>query len=226
MIARASETNPTCFSSTPLVDLEKNLWPKYLRLVSNFPSFTKRPKKAHSPSHLQARYLDNHWSLTKFCMAQFKGRYVSMKKSEATQMRNKLSQAKGYDDVADFVGNSWAGGEVFREVVQAIESQPPREHRLILGETTSESSTLDSAAATPSATLFDTSVNGFYGSPDLEALSPGMVTPIGTQNPEPPGSGAPLLPNEQRRPLPSIITGHSAITPTPTLAPRSDLPNM
>ena len=36
MIARAAETNPTCFSSTPMIDLEKTLWPKYLRLVRHF----------------------------------------------------------------------------------------------------------------------------------------------------------------------------------------------
>lgn len=39
MIARAAETNPTCFSSTPMIDLEKTLWPKYLRLVGRFLSF-------------------------------------------------------------------------------------------------------------------------------------------------------------------------------------------
>lgn len=44
----------------------------------------------------------------------------------------------------------------------------------------------------------------------------GVVTPQGTQNPEPPGSGAPLIPNELRKLLPSIITGDNAMTPTPT----------
>ena len=44
----------------------------------------------------------------------------------------------------------------------------------------------------------------------------GAVTPQGTQNPEPPGSGAPLIPNELRKPLPSILTGDNAMTPTPT----------
>ena len=39
MIARAAETNPTCFSSTPMIDLEKTLWPKYLRLVRHSLSF-------------------------------------------------------------------------------------------------------------------------------------------------------------------------------------------
>lgn len=38
MIARSAESNPTCFSTTPLVDLDKTLVPAYLRLVSFFPS--------------------------------------------------------------------------------------------------------------------------------------------------------------------------------------------
>ena len=33
MIATAAESNPSCFSPTPLVDLEKTLVPPYLRLV-------------------------------------------------------------------------------------------------------------------------------------------------------------------------------------------------
>jgi tRNA-dihydrouridine synthase 2 len=34
MIATAAESNPSCFSSTPLVDLEKTMAPAYIRLVS------------------------------------------------------------------------------------------------------------------------------------------------------------------------------------------------
>lgn len=34
MIATAAESNPSCFSPTPLVDLEKTLIPHYVRLVS------------------------------------------------------------------------------------------------------------------------------------------------------------------------------------------------
>jgi tRNA-dihydrouridine synthase 2 len=33
MIARAAESNPSCFSANPLKDVERNLWPAYLRLV-------------------------------------------------------------------------------------------------------------------------------------------------------------------------------------------------
>ncbi|KAK2464903.1 hypothetical protein APHAL10511_002979 [Amanita phalloides] len=192
MIARAAESNPTCFSLTPMIDLEKTLWPKYLRL---------------------AKYLDNYWGLTKFCIAQFKGMYVATKKSEATQLRNKLSHAKCYDDVSDFVGGSWTGSEVFQDIINAIESRPPREHRLIIPSKPQE--TLDGAATPSDTTTLDTATNeSSEGTPELELQ--GFVTPRGTQNPEPPGSGAPLLPNELRMLLPSIITGQNAMTPTPT----------
>lgn len=33
MIATAAEANPSCFSPTPLVDVEETLIPAYLRLV-------------------------------------------------------------------------------------------------------------------------------------------------------------------------------------------------
>jgi tRNA-dihydrouridine synthase 2 len=34
MIARGAESNPSCFSPTPLIDLEKTMMPAYIRLVS------------------------------------------------------------------------------------------------------------------------------------------------------------------------------------------------
>lgn len=124
-------------------------------------------------------------------------------------MRNKLSQAKSYDDVSAFVDNSWTGAQVFQEIVQAIESRPPREHRytipsklLEVPDVTSETTEKSDAST----------IGSLRSSPEPR----GAVTPQGTQNPEPPGSGAPLLPNELRRPLPSIITGDNAMTPTPT----------
>jgi tRNA-dihydrouridine synthase 2 len=36
MIARAAESNPSCFSSEPLRDVERSLWPAYLRLVGHW----------------------------------------------------------------------------------------------------------------------------------------------------------------------------------------------
>jgi tRNA-dihydrouridine synthase 2 len=46
MIARAAESNPSCFSADPLKDVERNLWPAYLRLVrrpySSYPKLKRR----------------------------------------------------------------------------------------------------------------------------------------------------------------------------------------
>lgn len=42
------------------------------------------------------------------------------------------------------------------------------------------------------------------------------LTPDGTQNPEPPGSGAPFLPNNVDGNFLLGIPGHDATTPTPT----------
>ena len=45
-----------------------------------------------------------------------------------------------------------------------------------------------------------------------------LITPEGTQNPEPPGSGAPFLPNDMDGNFLSRMPGHDATTPTPTKA--------
>ncbi|PFH49058.1 hypothetical protein AMATHDRAFT_76421 [Amanita thiersii Skay4041] len=198
MIARGAESNPTCFSETPLQDLERVLWPSYLRL---------------------ARYLDNYWGLTKFCIAQFKGQYVTMKKSEATQLRKTLSQSKSYDSVADMVGNEWTGEEVFQEIVQAIKARPPREHRILMPDSTVVTQHIVkegvTSHSTPNGPQFNDHTPMASDTP-LEDTIEGILTPEGTQNPEPPGPGAPFLPSEIRRPQPAIITGHDALTPTPT----------
>ena len=45
-----------------------------------------------------------------------------------------------------------------------------------------------------------------------------LRTPPGTANPEPPGSGAPFGPSNERIPLPSLLSGHGLLSPTPTHA--------
>ena len=83
---------------------------------------------------------------------------------------------------------SWTGKEEFEQIVQAIETRPPKEHRMHVVPDANE----------------DVGVEG-------------AVTPTATQNPEPPGSGAPLLPCSLRRiQLPPMASGHDATTPTPT----------
>ncbi|KAG5644146.1 hypothetical protein DXG03_009040 [Asterophora parasitica] len=170
MIARAAESNPSCFSTTPLQDVERTLVPSYLRL---------------------SRYFDHNWGLTKFCVAQFKGQHVTIKKAEATAMRQTLSSAKDFSGMDSVVG-SWTGKEEFDEIVRAIEANPPRFHRMPI---------------LPSPTSVEKEQS--------EEPPPQETTPPGTQNPEPPGSGAPFMPNSYRTTVPAMITGEDATTPTP-----------
>ncbi|KAG5654156.1 hypothetical protein H0H81_006868 [Sphagnurus paluster] len=165
MIARGAESNPSCFSPKPLQDVERTLVPSYLRV---------------------AKYLDHNWGLTKFCVAQFKGQHVTIRKAEATLMRQTLAQAKGFSGMDSIVG-SWTGKEEFEEIVRAIETNPPRDHRL------------------PSPTTAE--------QPEESAIV--ETTPPGTQNPEAPGSGAPFLPSSYHSAIPAMVTGHDATTPTP-----------
>ncbi|KAK6969011.1 hypothetical protein R3P38DRAFT_3505862 [Favolaschia claudopus] len=106
MIARAAEANPSCFSINPLVDLESTLCPAYLRV---------------------AKYLDNHWGSTKFC----------------------VSHTKGYDGLEEIVG-SWLGEEDFAEIVKAIEARPPR---LRDGASTIMEASENSISPSPTAVL-------------------------------------------------------------------------
>ncbi|KAF8899236.1 hypothetical protein BD779DRAFT_1432038 [Infundibulicybe gibba] len=174
MIARAAEANPSCFSRTPLQDVEKTLAPAYIRL---------------------GKYLDNHWGLTKFCVAQFKAAHVSVKKADAVKFRQALAQAKDYAGMESVVG-SWTGEDEFLSIKEAIEARP------IWGAK-------QSVKQSPT--------------PAKEAE---VRTPQGTHNPESPGSGAPFMPGNRHQPIPSIISGHDALTPTPgggISSPRYDI---
>jgi len=117
MIATAAESNPSCFSPTPLVDLEETMIPAYIRLCA---------------------YFGNHLALTKFCVAQFKATHVNLKKADAKKFREVLSKAKSYDDLTTLVG-SGAGEDEFREILKAIESRSAKPLRRLLQESCEES---------------------------------------------------------------------------------------
>ncbi|KAG1747545.1 FMN-linked oxidoreductase [Suillus lakei] len=104
MIATSAESNPSCFSSTPLQDVESTLSPSYLRLC---------------------KYLDNHWASTKFCVTQFKGARSELTKTDAHALKSRIAKAKGYEDIGDIVG-SWTGEEDFKEISRIVEARPPR----------------------------------------------------------------------------------------------------
>ncbi|CAA7268086.1 unnamed protein product [Cyclocybe aegerita] len=183
MIARGAESNPSCFSSNPLKDVERTLVPSYLRV---------------------SQYLQNHWSLTKFCVNQFKGIRVEVTKAESHELHQTLSQAKGYGYMKDVMGPA-TGKEDFQEIVNSIEEISPREHRMLV-----EEQSLASESAPPEPTARADSPNL-----PLRDMQDEIVTPEGTQNPEPPGSGAPFLPSETSK-VYATIPGRDATTPTPS----------
>ncbi|KAG7089721.1 hypothetical protein E1B28_011376 [Marasmius oreades] len=172
MIARAAELNPSAFSMTPLTDIHQTLIPAYLRL---------------------SRYIDNHWSLTKFCVSQFKGGFTTSSKAEEKRVREAVVKARSFDDVAEIAG-SWTGEDDFRDIVKVIESRPSGINLHLPLEIGSEGD-----------------ITPLEVGPD-----PAFSTPEGTQNPEPPGSGAPLLGvDELPRHPPALLMSEGPLTPTP-----------
>ncbi|KAF9027797.1 hypothetical protein BDP27DRAFT_1437062 [Rhodocollybia butyracea] len=181
MIARAAESNPSCFSKTPLTDVHETLVPSYLRL---------------------SRYLDNHWSLTKFCLSQFKSPHTKVNgKAEDRRIREFVVKAKSFDDVAEIAGG-WTGDEDFREIAHSIELRETKVNELELFSqdlnieaTVSEDSLLSKVVEQGSGNKYE--------------------TPTGTQNPHPPGSDAPFVADFPRT-LPTLISGQDPMTPTHT----------
>lgn len=88
-----------------------------------------------------------------------------------------------------------SGQEEFQQILDTLEANPPRERRMIIDAP----SIVDS---------------------DEEKK---LITPGGTQNPEPPGSGAPFLPNDIDGDFLLRIPGHNATTPTPSEAPPTHI---
>ncbi len=119
MIATAAEANPSCFSPTPLKDLELTFVPPYIRLVSP-PS----PSPTQYLTHLcrQGKYLDNHWGSTKFCAAQFKGQHENASRADLKAFREAIAHSKGYGDMEKHVA-PWTGEQEFAEIVEAIEKR-------------------------------------------------------------------------------------------------------
>ncbi|KAH7098752.1 FMN-linked oxidoreductase [Auriculariales sp. MPI-PUGE-AT-0066] len=110
MVATAAENNPSCFNREPVLDIERNLMPGYIRM---------------------ARYLDNHFGSTKHCIIQFKSAKGPahesgiLPKAERHPIKQTLAHSKSYTDLKDIItldGGSWeSGGESdYRELEAAI----------------------------------------------------------------------------------------------------------
>ncbi|KZT73377.1 FMN-linked oxidoreductase [Daedalea quercina L-15889] len=214
MIATAAEANPTCFSPTPLTDLEKTFIPAYIRL---------------------ARYVNNHWSLTKYCSSMFIGDHVNGSRSDLKNVRAAIQQAKCYEDMEQITGTG-TGEDEFRGIVEAIQKRGGRRVKvqILNGDSGPMSSKGFSDSATTEATTTATDVPTTSAGPEdapstAQSECSSKLTPEadGTrdrlQTPptgpaDPSLMNAPLAPaNEMRMPLPAMITGE---LPTPTPTPR------
>ncbi|KAI3604824.1 trna-dihydrouridine synthase 2 [Moniliophthora roreri] len=175
MIARAAEANPSAFSLIPLTDVHQTLVPAYLRL---------------------AKYLDNHWSLTKFCASQFKGTFTTSNKNEEKRIREAVVRARSFEDVASIVGE-WTGEEEFKEIAKVIEARPIRMRKEGIADIINKEADEDSTTT---------------------------LTPPNTTNPEPPSSRAPHMGKDGPRFLPAAVTGQDPLTPTPGSIPATPTP--
>lgn len=124
----------------------------------------------------QSQYFGHVWSLTKFCVQQFKGKRVNVTKAESTALRAKIASAKGFDDVKDIAGE-WTGADELALIEQALRERPPRERRMLPSDFLLPEDVPEEVAPTASTSSL-------------------LVTPPNTQNPEAPTSKAPLLPND------------------------------
>ncbi|GAW08781.1 hypothetical protein F5879DRAFT_1009909 [Lentinula edodes] len=194
MIARAAECNPSCFSNTPLTDIHETLVPAYLRL---------------------SKYLDNNWSLTKFCLSQFKSSHTKPNgKADEKRVRESIVKSRSFDEVVDIAGG-WTGEEDFKEIVRAIEAREGKLHDEA-EPSTADAEVVGAPGQAASTTTPSTSTNQSSLSRAVEAKSGNKyITPPVTQNPHPPASGAPLIADVQRT-LPVLISGKDPLTPTPT----------
>lgn len=77
----------------------------------------------------QARYVNHHWAVTKFCTAAFRGPHDEGTKASANALRKAIVSGKGYDDMDKIVGD-WTGEADFQEIVRAVESRNGRRPRI------------------------------------------------------------------------------------------------
>ncbi|KDN49127.1 hypothetical protein RSAG8_02480, partial [Rhizoctonia solani AG-8 WAC10335] len=107
MMARAAEANPSCFdASRPVRDAELEIIPEYLRL---------------------AKYLDNHFSNTKFCIQQFNSPMTpeasqALPKAARKAFHQRISQTKSYDMLESALpgGGGLAGGEKVMDDIKGL----------------------------------------------------------------------------------------------------------
>ena len=123
-----------------------------------------------------------------------------MAKAESTELRQKIAQAKSFDDMAK-VAAPWTGEDEMKAIIQAIEENSPADRRLL-----------------PSQFLGNDAPpeDDEEGIPEYTSQEPILYyfTPENTQNPEPSSLRAPHLPNNFER---MVLPPSEPPTPTQTL---------
>jgi hypothetical protein len=77
----------------------------------------------------QSKYLDNHWSSTKWCIAQYKAPHPGMTKSEHKTARDAIQHAKEYEDLEALAGGPDAlanGGKAEFDEIRAVLAERER----------------------------------------------------------------------------------------------------
>ncbi|KAF5377141.1 hypothetical protein D9757_008797 [Collybiopsis confluens] len=197
MIARAAEANPTCLSTTPLVDIHQTLVPSYLRLC---------------------KYLDNHWALTKFCLSQFRSAQTQPGgKLEEKRVRETIVKARSYDELVDIVG-AWTGEEDMKEIIKAIEARDDQHIRFteVEMDETDTADPLPSLLASVVAAAKSASGGEFITPPATQnPHPPASGAPLDTEG----DVYRPAGMRGMRGFVPALIAGQDPATPThmPTL---------
>lgn len=210
------------------------------------------PRKSHSiPLHFhhpdsraQCRFINNHWSSTKFCSGQFSGSHVVGTRADQTVLRKAISEGKGYEDVDALVA-PWTGAEEFDAIVRAIEARDGRRDPVLdLDEpapapavAAAAPAKAEAEAASPSVTIATESAeqdaegaaaareqsqaSASQSSVTLSQASSldmeAFKTPVTGGSPDPALLRAPLGPaNEARMPVPALVSGKDVPTPTPS----------
>ena len=151
---------------------------------------------------------------------------MHLKKSERQVLHQKLSKAKSFEDLDDFVGGNWNGAEEMRAIEEsiakrvngdlyALDPPPPKDVQEAM-----EKELVEGAEdVVANGQLLAKSVVGKALS-ESDSVS-GQTTPTDSKNPEPVTTNAPLMPSAREQlTKPALISGEDIPTPSPTPAPE------
>lgn len=163
---------------------------------------------------MQGKYLNNHWSSTKFCSAQFKGSHILSRNADTKKFRETIAHAKGYDDMTEHVA-PWTGEEEFASIVAAIETRGGR--RKVSSQTSTQTAAATATQSDKSEYFSQSSDTQQEFMEDPDAFK---TPPLQTGIRDPKILNAPLAPSSDlRMHIPASVLQQDVPTPTPTPVP-------